>query len=71
MILGAPRGAALKIWRQSPYPFSSYKLTYIHTHKAPYIYRVTQKLHISMLDVKLIWLCEISTKFYNFWQTYT
>jgi len=27
--------------------------------------------HFHLLDVKLILLCEISTKFYIFWQSYT
>jgi len=36
------------------------------------IYRVAQKTaHFHLLDVKLIELCEISTEFHNYWQTYT
>jgi len=27
--------------------------------------------HFNLHDVKLIYLCDISTKIYNFWQTYT
>jgi len=36
------------------------------------LYRVARKTaHFFLLDVKLIWLCKISTEFYNFWHTYT